>query len=275
MLPSAQDVAVDYKVGVLEDDYNTIESIREGLKRFGFVVVGATSKDEAVALARDSGIRRFVLDIQVRSSTDGLEALEEVKELDPTTQAYVYSRHVGVGGELYTNRANRLKADLVIEKVNPQLDVLRIARQLLLHQKRLLTQDIRRLETGKYLNAQRLEEVEIMLAQRVGQQTPPDAGVKATNKLSTELTKEPFKAPFGEDPNIALYQRLVSDPAWFGANVGQFVGIVDGSVIFKDVDAARVLAELRNNYPSRPRFMKRVEVEEDVVEIPTPFDIDD
>jgi hypothetical protein len=214
-----------------------------------------------------------VLDIQIGASgRDGLDVLEEVKDLDSGAQAYIYSRHADQAQ--YARQARRLEADLILEKANPRIDVLLIARQLLLHQKRMVSHELGELEREKKLTARKLEEIEVMLANR-----------SHTGRVAASGSTEPFQ-PQGDlsgsaaslvsnDPNIAVYQRLLRDPAWYRANAGQVIGIVDGSVVYRDIDLSKVLAELRAAYPLSARFIKRIEPEDDIADIPTPLEVDD
>jgi chorismate synthase len=73
--------------------------------------------------------------------------------------------------------------------------------------------------------------------------------------------------------NERLFERLSTDPAWFAAHLGKVVGIVDGIVVSVGSVMDDVIKEMRAACPGRSRFVKTVEEQDEVFDIPSPCDI--
>ena len=215
---------MEHAVGILEDDDEVTRTLSAGLRAFGYQGIGVSSKEEAMVLAR-KGVKRFVLDIEVDSMPQGLDTLEEVKDLDPSTQAFIYSNHVEA--QEYHRQAQRLKADLILEKKDLRQDTLVIAKAMLIRQQQLIVSRL--------------------------------AAVAAAQ----------------EDENIARYNRELEDSEWRRSNMGKVVGIVDGVIVCISKDVNQVLAELRKLHPMKKRFVKVVEAHEEILDVPTPLEVED
>jgi ActR/RegA family two-component response regulator len=253
---------IERVVGVLEDEAILSAVLSRQLQVFGFKVIRLRRGPDAVRVAKTQNVRFFVLDVQIGDSSEGLDALEELKELDFNIFVCIYSGYVDRSS--YRRRADRLGADFVLPKENLIKDAYLLAKEMLLHERQL--------------NAQALEFLEIELAHIESPRVADSRSGKGKGGQKTR-SKSPTRAKtargLSNDPNIALYLRLSGDTRWLRSHTGKVVGIVDGVLVLEHEDMDRVLAELRSRYPTRQRLVKRVELEEEVLEIPTPFEVED
>lgn len=77
------------------------------------------------------------------------------------------------------------------------------------------------------------------------------------------------------DANIAAYRRMKADPAWLNRHLGHYVVFVDGELVGTSKDRKSLLEEGRQEFPDRPRFFTKVEADEPMVHIPSPFFVED
>ncbi|MFM7792891.1 MAG: DUF5678 domain-containing protein, partial [Microcystis panniformis] len=71
---------------------------------------------------------------------------------------------------------------------------------------------------------------------------------------------------------IIAYERLKSEPAWLKENEGQYVAFVDGEFVGSCQNKQKLLQQLREKYPEKSRFFKKVDKEDRIIDIPY-FDI--
>ncbi|CCI28029.1 MAG: response regulator [Microcystis sp. M048S1] len=80
------------------------------------------------------------------------------------------------------------------------------------------------------------------------------------------------KIYYDSDVNIIAYERLKSEPAWLKENEGQYVAFVDGEFVGSCQNKQELLQQLREKYPEKSRFFKKVDKEDRIIDIPY-FDI--
>lgn len=256
----SQSATIDRVVGVLEDEPVLAAVLSRRLRVFGFRVVPLKRGADAVRVAKTQNIRFFVLDVQIGDKSEGLDALEELKDLDSSIFVSIYSGYVD--RESYRRRADRLGADYVLPKENLIKDAYLLAKEMLLYERQL--------------NAQALEFLEIELAQIESDEGEASDASKGVQRRSVENRASAKQdQDISKDPNINLFLRLSADDGWLRKHMGKVVGIVDGVLVFEHEELERVLSEMRGRYPSKRRLVKRVVAEEELLEIPTPFEVED
>ena len=89
------------RILLVEDDETALEVFREALTEYEYEVVTARNGEDALQKARQQSFDLVVTDIRM-PGTDGLQALEEVKALNPETKSIVVTG--------YASEAETLKA---------------------------------------------------------------------------------------------------------------------------------------------------------------------
>ena len=77
------------------------------------------------------------------------------------------------------------------------------------------------------------------------------------------------------EANIAAYRSLKADPVWLNHYLGHYVVFVGGEFIGASKDRKPLLEQGRREFPDRPRFFTKVEVDEPMIDIPSPFFVED
>ncbi len=122
---------------------------------------------------------------------------------------------------------------------------------------------------GKRSNTEKLEQIET-LARR----STKDTLAKGDRQDLVPHEYSPDTVP-AQDANVARYMRLMQDAEWYETNAGKVVGMVDGTVVCTGDDLMQVLSELRATHPTQRRFVKRVERNDEILDVPTPLETDD
>lgn len=81
------------RILLVEDDETALEVFQEALTEYDYEVVTARNGEEAIARARQQSFDLVVTDVRM-PGTDGLQALEEVKALNPETKSIVVTGYV-------------------------------------------------------------------------------------------------------------------------------------------------------------------------------------
>ncbi len=254
-------------VGILEDDSYIADLVDAALGMFGFEPKTIRDEKEAVALAIDEGVRAFVLDVQIHTANVGLDVLESLKELDRDTFVCIYSQYVET--PVLRRRAERLHADFIQPKTeNPRQDLAVVASALLRHQERVI---------------RRTREVIDLHIRRSREGEPPLIDWE-TGRINHALLNEAAEWGFtgtaaaGEieaDDNILTFNRLIADSEWRNSHLGKAVGIVHGRLVCVSDTLQNAVELMRKQYPNESRFVTTVEQEENIFDIPTPFDVED
>jgi len=81
------------RILLVEDDETALEVFQEALTEYDYEVVTARNGEEAIAKARQQSFDLVVTDVRM-PGTDGLQALEEVKAMNPETKSIVVTGYV-------------------------------------------------------------------------------------------------------------------------------------------------------------------------------------
>jgi CheY-like chemotaxis protein len=228
------------EIGVMEDDKQSLEAIRSALRGYGAKVTVAKNENEVVDLAKRLGIRNFILDVNMGTdsrSQEGLNALERLKAYDRRTYVSILT-----GFPQFRKQAERLSADHFQEKTNDR------------------TADI-------------CHTVQAFLAYAEGEVK------KAENELGPDEvgTLDLWGSPPDplSDQNYVAYAGLRADPDWMSKHLDMYVAFVDGHQVGANRDEAALVADVRANYSTKPRFITHVVRQEEEIDIPSDLTIDD
>lgn len=108
------------RVLVVDDDPVQRRILEETIKRFGYVVAGAGSGDEALAALRADGageLALILLDL-VMPGTDGIAVLSAMRSLPRKPPAIVQTAHGSIDAAIAAMRAGAV--DFVVKPVNPE-----------------------------------------------------------------------------------------------------------------------------------------------------------
>ncbi len=98
---------------LVEDDPDLRASLCEVLQEEGYLVEAVPSGNDAIALSASRGFDLIVTDIKTPGATDGLSALEKVKEGNPEVAGIVIT---GYSTEEYALRAAKLRVENYLKK---------------------------------------------------------------------------------------------------------------------------------------------------------------
>jgi DNA-binding NtrC family response regulator len=85
-----------FKVLVVDDEVDFLETIINRLKKRKLTAVGATSGEEAIQKLKKEPFDVVVLDIKMPGGMDGIEALREIKRLQPLSEVILLTGHASV-----------------------------------------------------------------------------------------------------------------------------------------------------------------------------------
>ena len=104
------------KIVVMENDSAVRDEIIETLRDVGCAVRTVFNADQALQLAETNKARFFIIDIRMgddpKRIIEGLNALEQIKNVDPTIFVAIYSGYP----EWYRQQAENLRVDVFVEK---------------------------------------------------------------------------------------------------------------------------------------------------------------
>jgi CheY-like chemotaxis protein len=241
------------KIAIMDNDPDDLAVYRKVLTRLGFKKVYAVdSGHKIIELRKKNHLQNFILDIHMgdEREEEGLDALEKLKKGHEDVFVGMLSNH----SDAYERKAKRLKADAFIPKThNPKADICNVVSDMFekddligsaLIVKKLINFGLEAFKSGANIR---------------GQSQSPLNGVD-----QPEL-----------DKNYVVYQKFMANPAWARQYRGSYVAIVDEKVVSKGKDKNEVLEDARKNSKGRAIFFTRVEMDDEVIDIPGPFSIED
>lgn len=241
------------KIAIMDNDPDDLAVYRKVLTRLGFKKVYAVdSAHKVIELRKKNGLQNFILDIHMGDDREeeGLDALEKLKKGDDDVFVGMLSNH----SDAYERKAKRLKADAFIPKTyDPRADICNVVSDMFEKDdligsavvlKKLINCGLKAFQSG------------------AGGGEQKQGALNGTHQV--EL-----------DKNYVAYQKFVADPAWVRQHRNSYVAIVDGKIISAGRDKNDVLERARKNSKGRAVFFTRVETDDEVIDIPGPFSIED
>ncbi|PQP33345.1 two-component system response regulator, partial [Desulfobacteraceae bacterium SEEP-SAG9] len=78
------------------DEIDFLETIINRLEKRKLDAKGVTSGEEAIALLKEEMFDVIILDIKMPGGMDGIEALREIKKIQPLTEVLLLTGHASV-----------------------------------------------------------------------------------------------------------------------------------------------------------------------------------
>ncbi|MBL7180319.1 MAG: response regulator [Desulfobacterales bacterium] len=85
-----------FKILVVDDEVDFLETIVNRLKKRKIDAIGVTSGEEAVALVKEQLFDVIILDIKMPGGMDGIEALREIIKIQPLVEVVLLTGHASV-----------------------------------------------------------------------------------------------------------------------------------------------------------------------------------
>lgn len=85
-----------FKILVVDDELDFLETIVKRLEKRNLEVVGVTSGEEAVDALAQSQFDVILLDIKMPGGMDGIETLREIKRIQPLAEVILLTGHASV-----------------------------------------------------------------------------------------------------------------------------------------------------------------------------------
>ena len=85
-----------FRILVVDDEVDFLETIVNRLKKRKLNATGVTSGEEAVALLKEELFDVIILDIKMPGGMDGIEALREIKKIQPLVEVILLTGHASV-----------------------------------------------------------------------------------------------------------------------------------------------------------------------------------
>jgi len=85
-----------FKVLVVDDEIDFLETIVNRLERRKLSAIGVHSGEEAVALVKEQSFDVIILDMKMPGGMDGIEALREIKKIQPLVEVLLLTGHASV-----------------------------------------------------------------------------------------------------------------------------------------------------------------------------------
>jgi DNA-binding NtrC family response regulator len=85
-----------FKILVVDDEVDFLETIINRLKKRKLEAVGAASGEEAIQKLKSEPFDVVVLDIKMPGGMDGIEALREIKKIQPLAEVLLLTGHASV-----------------------------------------------------------------------------------------------------------------------------------------------------------------------------------
>jgi len=251
-------------VAILEDNPRLVDELKTLLGTCGIAPIQIFSLKDAVELARNNETSFFILDIQINDSNLGLDILENVKEIQPSSFVCIYSRYIE--SPKLRRRAERLDADLIFLKTsNERLDICCLSAEILKRYSKLVMDELALVE----MEIEQLKSGGSGYVNWTDGSILPGAWQRPIAKTLI-LDREP------QDSNVIEYESLMSTPEWVEKHAGLFVGFIGGQLVDMDEKLEILLLRLRSRYPDEDRFIKHIDRNEDEagLEMPTPLEIE-
>jgi len=85
-----------FRILVVDDEVDFLETIVNRLKKRKLNASGVTSGEEAIALLKEQLFDVVILDIKMPGGMDGIEALREIKRIQPLAEVLLLTGHASV-----------------------------------------------------------------------------------------------------------------------------------------------------------------------------------
>ena len=85
-----------FRILVVDDEIDFLETIINRLEKRKLDAKGVTSGEEAIALLKEELFDVIILDIKMPGGMDGIEALREIKKIQPLTEVLLLTGHASV-----------------------------------------------------------------------------------------------------------------------------------------------------------------------------------
>ncbi len=82
-----------FNVLIVDDEEDFLETITERLNKRQVDASGARSGEEALKLLKEKTFDVVILDIKMRGGMDGIEALREIKKIQPLAEVILLTGH--------------------------------------------------------------------------------------------------------------------------------------------------------------------------------------
>jgi DNA-binding NtrC family response regulator len=87
---------VMFKILVVDDEVDFLETIVNRLKKRNLEASGVTNGEEALAVLKQELFDVVILDIKMPGGMDGIEALREIRRIQPLTEVILLTGHASV-----------------------------------------------------------------------------------------------------------------------------------------------------------------------------------
>jgi DNA-binding NtrC family response regulator len=85
-----------FKILVVDDEVDFLETIVNRLERRKLSAIGVPSGEEAVALVKEQSFDVIILDMKMPGGMDGIQALREIKKIQPLVEVLLLTGHASV-----------------------------------------------------------------------------------------------------------------------------------------------------------------------------------
>ncbi len=85
-----------FKVLVVDDETDFLETIVNRLKKRNVDAVGVTSGEAAVEMVKQQPFDAVILDVKMPGGMDGIECFREIKKIQPLTEVILLTGHASV-----------------------------------------------------------------------------------------------------------------------------------------------------------------------------------
>lgn len=85
-----------FRILVVDDEVDFLETVLNRLKKRKLNATGVTSGEEAIALLKEQLFDVIILDIKMPGGIDGIEALREIKKIQPLVEVILLTGHASV-----------------------------------------------------------------------------------------------------------------------------------------------------------------------------------
>jgi len=85
-----------FRILVVDDEVDFLETILNRLQKRKLNATGVTSGEEAISLLKEQLFDVIILDIKMPGGIDGIEALREIKKIQPLVEVILLTGHASV-----------------------------------------------------------------------------------------------------------------------------------------------------------------------------------
>ena len=85
-----------FKILVVDDEVDFLETIVNRLERRKLSAIGVPSGEEAVARVKEQSFDVIILDMKMPGGMDGIQALREIKKIQPLVEVILLTGHASV-----------------------------------------------------------------------------------------------------------------------------------------------------------------------------------